>query len=112
MKWGRVGAQTRVSRRGRYATGMYRILLLGRWVALVFAFVALLPAHAADAVSFKRVPVGKAVLSVPANWTTHGNEVPVWIHLHGAIEVVEREFASVGAPGVLVTLTLPGLSRV
>lgn len=66
----------------------------------------------AGPVAFTRVPVGKAVVSLPERWTALGSEVPVWIHLHGAIEVVEREFGAIGAPGVLVTLTLPGLSRV
>lgn len=74
--------------------------------------LALAPAHAAEAAAFKRVPLGKAVLSLPADWTSLGGEVPVWIHLHGAIDVVEREFDAIGAPGVLVTLTLPGLSKV
>jgi len=64
--------------------------------------------------TFRRVGVGPAVLSLPAEWrrTAERNEVPVWIHLHGATDVLEREFAAIGAPGVLVTLTLPGLSRV
>lgn len=63
-------------------------------------------------VGFTRATAGKAVVSLPERWAAMGPEVPVWIHLHGATEVVEREFGAVGAPGVLVTLTLPGLSRV
>lgn len=82
------------------------------WLSALMFFVALTPARAAEEVGYARVPIGKAVLSLPSDWTSLGSEVPVWIHLHGAIEVVEREFDAIGAPGVLVTLTLPGLSKV
>lgn len=52
------------------------------------------------------------MVSLPSQWTTLGPEIPVWLHLHGAPAVVEANFASIGAPGVLVNLTLPGLSKV
>lgn len=61
---------------------------------------------------FKQVRVGKAVVSLPANWTALGPQVPVWLHLHGAPATVESNFAAAGAPGVLVNVTLPGLSKV
>lgn len=83
---------------------------------MAFAFVVLAgrPLGAAEPVptaGFKQVRLGKAVVSLPAQWPSWGPEVPVWLHLHGATNVVEANFASIGAPGVLVTLTLPGLSK-
>jgi hypothetical protein len=41
-----------------------------------------------------------------------GPDVPIWLHLHGAPTVVEANFGALGAPGVLVNVTLPGLSKV
>ncbi len=82
---------------------------------IVVVACGLLAAGAATAAEvFKRVSVGAATVSLPGGWaaTATRSDVPVWIHLHGATEVLEREFAAIGAPGVLVTLTLPGLSRV
>lgn len=64
------------------------------------------------AVRYEQQRIGKAVVSLPAGWTTRGVDVPVWIHLHGAPAVLEANFAEIGAPGVLVNLTLPGLSKV
>ena len=69
-----------------------------------------LPAAAAE-VRFTREPAGKAVVSLVAD-ASPSAAAPLWIHLHGATDTVERAFAQVGAPGVLVTLTLPGLSKV
>lgn len=63
--------------------------------------------------AFKQVRVGKAVVSLPAGWHARGEDaVPVWLHLHGAPATVEAGFAAIGAPGVLVNVTLPGLSKV
>ena len=79
----------------------------------VFACALALPTTRAQIpAAFKQLRVGKAVVSLPANWTTLGPEVPVWLHLHGAPAVVETNFAAIGAPGVLVNITLPGLSKV
>jgi hypothetical protein len=61
---------------------------------------------------FKPLRVGKAVVSLPEHWLTLGPEIPVWLHLHGAPATVEANFARIGAPGVLVNLTLPGLSKI
>jgi hypothetical protein len=89
-----------------------------RWVfcAACAAAAGLLPflalAASNDLITFKQLRVGKAVISVPANWTPHGDEVPVWLHLHGAPAVMETNFATIGAPGPLVNITLPGLSKV
>jgi hypothetical protein len=69
------------------------------------------PAAAAE-VSFAQLRIGKAVVSLPAHWRTLGPEVPVWLHLHGAPATVEAQFGGIGAPGILVNLTLPGLSKV
>src|SRR5688572_457545 len=82
---------------------------------LLVAFVAFSPLRSSAAsadVTFKQLRVGKAVVSVPAHWTTLGPEIPVWLHLHGAPAVVESNFATIGAPGVLINVTLPGLSKV
>jgi hypothetical protein len=65
----------------------------------------------AAAAPFTRLPVGKATVSwradLPLSVTT-----PLWLHLHGATDTVEAAFASLNTSGVLVTLTLPGLSKV
>jgi hypothetical protein len=63
-------------------------------------------------VSFRQLRVGKAVVSLPAHWATLGPEIPVWLHLHGAPATVEANFADIGAPGILVNITLPGLSKI
>lgn len=65
-----------------------------------------------DAPAFKQLRVGTVVVSLPAAWTRRGPDLPVWLHLHGAPAVVEAQFASIGAPGILVNVTLPGLSKV
>ena len=82
-------------------------------VALVSLLPLRLPSAAAETgVTFQQLRVGQAVVSVPAHWNTLGPEIPVWLHLHGASATVEAEFASIGAPGVLINVTLPGLSKV
>jgi PBP4 family serine-type D-alanyl-D-alanine carboxypeptidase len=68
-------------------------------------------AHAA-APEFKQLKIDGAVLSLPAHWQAHGPEVPLWLHLHGAPAVVEAQVAAAGAPGVIVNVTLNGLSKV
>ncbi|MEO6245790.1 MAG: hypothetical protein ABIQ12_10165, partial [Opitutaceae bacterium] len=75
-------------------------------------FFMLPPVEATTPAAFKQLRVGGAVVSLPANWTTIGPEIPVWLHLHGAPAVMETNFAAIGAPGILVNLTLPGLSKV
>lgn len=70
-----------------------------------------LPLAAADA-SFHRIPVGPAIVSVCREVPPAGQSRRLWLHLHGATATVEQAFARIGAPGVLVTLTLPGLSKV
>lgn len=67
---------------------------------------------AAEPITFQQIRVGVAVVSLPTDWKRHGPETPLWLHLHGAPAVVERNFATIGAPGVLVNVTLPGLSQV
>lgn len=67
---------------------------------------------AADEVRFVRLSAGKAVVSLREDFARGGPPTTVWLHLHGAIATVEQQFARIGAPGVLVTLTLPGLSKV
>ncbi len=69
-------------------------------------------AGAADSAAFKQLKAEGAVVSLPGGWQAKGPEIPVWLHLHGAPAVVEAQFAASGAPGVLVNVTLPGLSKV
>jgi serine-type D-Ala-D-Ala carboxypeptidase/endopeptidase (penicillin-binding protein 4) len=82
----------------------------------LFALCSLRAAETSPApsppITFKEIRVGRAVISLPSHWTAFDAEVPIWLHLHGAPEVVERNFAAVGAPGVLVNVTLPGLSKI
>lgn len=84
------------------------------WFVVLIGLTALraLAAEAAAPIAFEQLRVGQAVVSLPPNWTTLGPEVPVWLHLHGAPAVVEKGFAAIGAPGVLINVTLPGLSKV
>ncbi|WP_414662271.1 hypothetical protein [Horticoccus sp. 23ND18S-11] len=84
------------------------------FVALVLAVCAV-SAPAADPVnpiSFRQVRLGAVVVSLPSTLPKLGPEVTLWLHLHGAPALVEANFAALGAPGVLVNLTLPGLSKV
>jgi hypothetical protein len=78
------------------------------------AFVGLAgrAADTAPAIRFEQHRIGKAVVSLPPQWKARGAEIPVWIHLHGAPAVLEANFAGIGAPGVLVNITLPGLSKI
>lgn len=78
------------------------------WVPVLSA--VLLPA--AEEMRFLRIPAGKAVVSLREDSPRGGVPSAVWLHLHGATATVEQQFARIGAPGVLVTLTLPGLSKV
>ncbi|MBL9199775.1 MAG: D-alanyl-D-alanine carboxypeptidase/D-alanyl-D-alanine-endopeptidase [Opitutaceae bacterium] len=68
--------------------------------------------HAGDAGGFRQIRADGVVVSLPRDWERGGPEVPVWLHLHGAPETVEAQFAALGVPGVLVNVTLPGLSKV
>ena len=77
--------------------------------------IAVMTGRAADtapAIRFEQHRIGKAVVSLPPQWKGRGAEIPVWIHLHGAPAVLEANFAGIGAPGVLVNITLPGLSKI
>ncbi len=95
--------------------GLLSVFSPRRWLSwAVVAFVAVTSGFAASAgpaVAFKQIRVGAAVVSLPSDWTTRGEVVPLWLHLHGAPAVVENNFASFGAPGVVVNVTLPGLSK-
>ena len=81
-----------------------------RW--LLCGLVLPLVAAAAPEPGFQRVAVGRAVVSLRADATAPAHQGALWLHLHGAADTVEAAFARSGAPGVLVTLTLPGLSGV
>lgn len=68
--------------------------------------------RAAEPAKFRQVRAEGVVVSLPTGWEKSGAEVPVWLHLHGAPETVEAQFAALGVPGVLANVTLPGLSKV
>lgn len=81
-------------------------------VALALCALDLAAAEKTGGVTYKQVRLEKYLVSLPNNWTSMSPEIPVWIHLHGAPAVLESNFVAIGAPGVLVNLTLPGLSKV
>lgn len=83
-----------------------------RCLALAALACLAVAAQAADAVAYKQIRLGKAVVSLPAQWTSLGPEIPVLLHLHGDRAVVENNFAAIGAPGIIVNITLPGLSKI
>lgn len=76
--------------------------------------VAMLVAAGAQAAetAARQLRAGPAVVTLPAAWRERGPEVPVWLHLHGAPETTAAAFAGSGSPGILITVTLPGLSKV
>lgn len=83
--------------------------------AALLALMLTVPGCTADAgedIRFVRIPVGKAVVSLREGAAPAREPSAIWLHLHGATATVEQQFARIGAPGVLVTLTLPGLSKV
>lgn len=83
-------------------------MTLSRFLGAVLMAVA---STACAAESFTQVAVGKAKVSwrtdTPLTATT-----PLWLHLHGDPRTVEQAFASLHTPGVLVNVTLPGLSKI
>jgi hypothetical protein len=86
-----------------------------RWSCLALTVAVLANARGADPaapVRYEQVRIGKAVVSLPSHWTTGGSESATWLHLHGAPGVMETHFAAMGAPGILINVTLPGLSKV
>lgn len=87
--------------------------LRGGLALLVLVFgVAWAGAAETGGSGFKHLRLSQGVVSLPPGWMERGAEIPVWLHLHGAPAVVEAQFTSIGAPGVLVNVTLPGLSKV
>ena len=88
--------------------------VLALWFGFLLAGGSIPEGRAADAttaIRYEQHRIGKAIVSLPSTWTARGPEIPVWLHLHGAPAVIESNFAAFGAPGVLVNLTLPGLSK-
>ncbi|MBL9212085.1 MAG: hypothetical protein JNL92_16625 [Opitutaceae bacterium] len=63
---------------------------------------------------FTRVSLAPALVSVPVDPAGLGTGAAftLWLHLHGAPNVVEAQFTASGARGVLVNVTLPGLSKI
>ena len=80
--------------------------------SLVLWAATLRAADPSATLTFKTVRLDQAVMSLPAHWPTLEADLTLWLHLHGAPAVVETNFAAIGAPGVLVNVTLPGLSNV
>jgi hypothetical protein len=60
----------------------------------------------------QRIEIGDARLFIPAEFRAGPEGVDLTLHLHGAATVVEDAFRRSGSPGVLVNVTLPGLSAV
>lgn len=58
----------------------------------------------------ERVALSAGQLFIPAGLDAKRASIDLWIHLHGTPTVTEPNFARWRRPGVLVTLTLPGLS--
>jgi hypothetical protein len=85
--------------------------LLG-WLSALLLLIALAAQPTAAEPTFLRLPVGRAVVSLRADAAPLPSSTPLWLHLHGAAATVEAGFARIETPGVLVTLTLPGLSKV
>ena len=67
---------------------------------------------AEPATAFEHHRIGKALVSLPEGWKTWPARPAVWLHLHGAPAVMESSFTRLGAPGVLINVTLPGHSKV
>lgn len=59
-----------------------------------------------------RVKFTDGAMFVPAGYKAEPDGIDLTLHLHGAPKVVEENFKRAGLPGVLVNLTLPGLSSV
>src|SRR5690349_2567103 len=84
-----------------------------RWL-YILTLASGFPLVAADGprpITFQHLRVGNALVSLPQYWKSLGPELPVWVHLHGAPPTVERNFAAIKAPGVLVNITFPGASK-
>lgn len=59
-----------------------------------------------------RIRLAVGHLFIPQTFQASEDGFDLTLHLHGAVEVVEREFLAAKGPGVLVNVTLPGLSKV
>lgn len=79
-----------------------------RLLALIGAFVLGGAAHAAD----RHATLTDGVLFVPSAFQPAGGKADLLVHLHGAAATTEAQFAEAGVPGVLVSVTLNGLSGV
>jgi hypothetical protein len=91
-----------------------KILLQCEGSEVFFRRLELLPLNNAPATvpAGRRVKLAEGQLFIPNAFIPAGGESDVTLHLHGAPTVVERNFLSAGCSGVLVNVTLPGLSSV
>jgi len=64
------------------------------------------------AVSEVRAKLTDGELFIPSGFKAGPEGIDLTLHLHGAAKVVEENFQRSGQPGVLVDVTLPGLSSV
>jgi hypothetical protein len=60
----------------------------------------------------RRVALTDGQLFVPANFKAEPDGIDLTLHLHGAAATVEQNFLRAKGSGVLVNVTLPGLSAV
>ncbi len=100
-----------------------RLRLAGLSAGLCLAFLSLsLASPAQEAQQGKKEsdspPPGERVkltlgqLFVPQGYVSQDGKVPLTLHLHGSPRILEEEFARARARGVLITVSLNGLSGV
>jgi hypothetical protein len=80
-------------------------------IAIWACLAALLPAAPARAAD-RHATLTDGVLFVPASFQPSGGKTDLTVHLHGAASATEPQFLKSGLPGVLVSITLNGLSGV
>jgi pimeloyl-ACP methyl ester carboxylesterase len=66
----------------------------------------------APASEVHRVDLGDAVLELPDGYRPDAGRIDIMLHLHGAVNVVERACADSGWPGALLVFNRKGLSSV
>lgn len=78
------------------------------FLTLAIALAVVAGSRAAD----RRATLTDGTLFVPASFQPANGQTDLLVHLHGAASTTEAQFVKAGVPGVLVTITLNGLSGV
>ena len=97
-----------------------RLARLSAGICITVLFSSLLSAaeeerktpQASDSPPGQRVELTLGRLFVPEGYASKDSNIPLSLHLHGSPTVVEREFVRSKTKGVLVTVSLNGLSGV